>query len=189
LSVSGEAPNAEGSSRHQIAQLGYQTMASTVGLVSQEIYSRFGAMLIVHGLLLTVVFLSEENETFIRAVACIAGLLLCPIWLTMVEHGFFYQHLFRRKAANLEEKYFKHVFTVFYSPHTPSKDLTDFAPREAVSKRDFLSHLRIISAKLDIEPYSIAVVAVFFVVYLVMLSWVLSNSGSSVPSAASVPCG
>jgi hypothetical protein len=164
-------------------------MVSLVGLVSQEIYSRFGAMLIVHGLLLSGAFLANEDETFVRKLACIAGLLLCPLWLAMIEHGFFYQYRFRSKAAALEKGHFQHVFTVFYSPDTPQKDLTDFAPREAIDKRGVLGHLRSVAAIPGVQPYLIAVVVLFVAVYSVMLVWLLSNSTSSVPSVPSAPCG
>jgi len=156
------------------ARLGYQTMASLVGLVSQEIYSRFGAMLIVHGLLLTVVFRGEEND-FIRVVATIAGLFLCPLWLVMLEHGFFYQHFLREKAKNLEERYFKPVFTVFLSLETPEEDLTVHAAKEPSKQSKALHRLRRMSARHDVEVYGIIVVALFFAVYAVMLWRILST--------------
>lgn len=179
--------NAEGSSSLQIAQLGYQTTASLVGLVSQEIYSRFGAMLIVHGLLLSAVFLAGEDDDFIRKLACFAGLLLCPLWLLIMEHGFFFQRFLRQKAAGLEKEYFRQVFTVFYSADAPQTDLTDFAPRDTIGKRDVLGHLRLFAAKRDVERYFILVVVLFLVVYVVMLSWLFGDGGSGVASVPSPP--
>ena len=158
------------------ARLGYQTVASLIGLVSQEVYSRFGAMLIVQGLLLTVVFGGEEGDDFVRVAATIAGLLLCPLWLFMVEHGIFYQHRFRGIARNLEQRYLKDVFTVFLSPEALDEDLTAFAPQEATKEVTGLARLRRISAVWDVERYAMIVVGVFFAVYAVMLWRIVSTA-------------
>lgn len=157
------------------ARLGYETAVSLVGLVSQEIYARFSGMLIVHGLLLTVVFRGEEG-TFVRIAATIVGLLLCPLWLLAVEHGIFFQHLFRAKAKDLEERYLESVFTLFFSPEAPDEELTIFAPQEPTKEAGRLARLRRISALWDIERHMMIVVGMFFAVYAVMLWRVISTS-------------
>lgn len=147
------------------ARLGYETAVGLVGLVSEEVYSRSGAMLIVHGLLLTVLF-NKETPLFLALWAVGVGLLLCGIWFVQVFHGLYYQDYFRSLAVDLEKRWFQRTFTIFHSGTEPGIDLTAFAPRSARGVKRFSSRVRFeISISL--------VIAVFVLTYLVMVGYLI----------------
>ncbi len=125
-----DAGSAPRSRNQEDARLGYETVVGLVRLVSEEIYSRSGAMLIVHALFFTVLFDKDTPDFVVTWVAWV-GLALCAVWFLQVFHGLFYQDLFRRLAAKLEEDWFCNTFTVFHSKSEPGVDLTKFAPKSA----------------------------------------------------------
>jgi hypothetical protein len=89
-------------------KIGYDKSVWLVGLVSQEIYSRFNSLLTIHGLFLAaygLLFTRVESGALARVlllVLPIAGWCLCILWRRFVRHGIAAQCSVRRKAAEFE---------------------------------------------------------------------------------------
>jgi hypothetical protein len=89
----------------------YQIAVSQIGLVSQEIYNRFSAMLTIHGFFLAAIGLFFNIGThkllsnIIIMGVCVAGFVLCASWRKFVAHGIKAQEFFRRKAAETEKRF------------------------------------------------------------------------------------
>ena len=89
----------------------YQIAVSQIGLVSQEIYSRFSAMLTIHGFFLAAIglfFNTGTNKLLSHIIimgVCVAGFVLCTSWRKFVAHGIQAQVFFREKAAEIEKRF------------------------------------------------------------------------------------
>lgn len=110
------------------ARLGYQTAVGLVALTSGEVYSRYGAMLVVQGLLLTVVFDFQQRGRDLSTLAGVTGFLLCIPWLLLLEHGIHSQDVFRSTAARIEQRFFRSTFEIFPGPDEEHL-FTKFEPR------------------------------------------------------------
>jgi len=119
------------------AEIGYRTGVQLVGLVSQEIYSRFSAMLTANSIILGIIGLVYTStiviivKTFILFTLSIIGLIFCGIWFSFNEHGIHYQKKFRKEVTRLEEKYFNDTFKLMIetkkedSKEEQSNDIND----------------------------------------------------------------
>ncbi len=89
--------------------LEYDRAIGLVGLVSQEIYSRFGQMLTIHGFILAAIGVAATrgSDSLLAALLAvglpIAGFSLCDPWRRFVQHGVKAQEFFRNKACELEQ--------------------------------------------------------------------------------------
>ena len=89
----------------------YQVAVNQIGLVSQEIYNRFSAMLTIHGFFLAAIglfFNSDINRQLSHLIimgVCATGFLLCSSWRRFVTHGVQAQKFFREKAADTEIRF------------------------------------------------------------------------------------
>lgn len=96
------------------ACIGYQTAIELVGLVSQEIYSRFNAMLTANSIIIAIIGLAFTNKYNlplpVNILLPIAGLILCCLWFLFNEHGVYWQNIFRKEAIRLENQYFSDTF-------------------------------------------------------------------------------
>lgn len=96
------------------ARIGYQTAVGLVGLVSQEIYSRFNAMLTANSIIIAIIgwtLTREQNLPMpLTILLPVVGLILCSLWFRFVKHGVYWQNLFREKAKRLENQYFSDTF-------------------------------------------------------------------------------
>jgi len=85
-----------------------------VGILGQEIYSRFNAMLTANSIIIAayVLIFSENNNMpdFLKIFLPIFGIVLCFLWFVFIHHGIFRQRQYRNEAERLEEVYFKSSF-------------------------------------------------------------------------------
>ncbi len=154
------------------ARLGYQTAIELVGIVSQEIYSRFSAMLIANSIIIAIVgwaFTSERSlPPFLLLFLPVIGFVLCSLWFLFVYHGVYWQNLFRKEAIRLEEEYFSDTFKLIslvttensQSPHRKNSE----APRLV---RWFPFHRT-----------SGIVIIIFAIVYIVMFLYQIICNGA-----------
>lgn len=96
------------------AQLGYQTGIQLISLVSEEIYSRFNAMLTANSIIfaLTGLVLISNNEIKIQLliILSIIGLALCELWYLFNKHGIYWQRQFIKETIRIEKEYFNDIF-------------------------------------------------------------------------------
>jgi hypothetical protein len=151
------------------ARLGYQTAVRLFTLGSQEFYSRFAAMLIVHGLLLTVVFRYPTIDKSFAILASSAGIALCFLGWLIALQSFQCQSYYNKIIKRLEKSHFKDSFSIFYSDKYPDKDLPYIISRE--DKCPERKILRVIS----VECCFRIIIGIFVVVYLVMFFKIISN--------------
>ena len=150
------------------ARIGYQTVVHLFSLASQEFYSRFAAMLIVHGLLLTVVFrYPQEVSKFVAILATVAGIILCILWLLLVKQSLACQDYYSKKAKEFENTH-PDIFRIFSDTKDSKLELVSIIANNSKG-------LKKISTKLRIELSSGIVIVIFVVVYLVMLGRILNN--------------
>lgn len=103
-------------------RLAYEKAIQSIGLVSQEIYSRFNAMLTIHGFFLaaTGLIFTRCAETLTGHIMLIglpiAGWFLCRTWRQFVAHGVRAQEFFRKKARD-SEQYFDDSVKIFTELH------------------------------------------------------------------------
>ncbi|MDP3261231.1 MAG: hypothetical protein Q8M34_11730 [Thermodesulfovibrionales bacterium] len=103
-------------------KLAYEKAVQLIGLVSQEIYSRFNAMLTIHGFFLAAIGLiftrgAENLAGRIMLIGLpIAGWFLCRAWRQFVAHGVKAQEFFRKKARD-SENYFDDSVKIFTELH------------------------------------------------------------------------
>ena len=99
------------------AKFGYQMAVNMVGILGQEIYSRFNAMLTANSIIIAayVLIFSENNNMpdFLKIFLPIFGIVLCFLWFVFIHHGIFRQRQYRNEAERLEEVYFKISLTIF----------------------------------------------------------------------------
>lgn len=141
--------SSEKDSHIENARVGYQMAIGLVNLVSQEIYSRFNAMLMANSIIIAIIgvsFISEHPFPLIKILS-LMGLVLCVLWILFVNHGFHYQKLYREKAKELENKYFTNTFKLFTSD-IPTSAWIKWLPARRVSY---------------------IVILVFVVIYIIML--------------------
>ena len=100
--------------RKRKARIGYQVAMGLVNLVSQEIYSRFNAMLTANSIIIAIIGWALTSQRtlppFLTILLPIMGLILCFLWFLFVNHGVYWQNLFREKARELEDQYFSDTF-------------------------------------------------------------------------------
>jgi fatty acid desaturase len=100
--------------RRQKARIGYQTAIKLVNLVSQEIYSRFNAMLTANSIIIAIIGwaitsggnLPQPLTMFLP----IMRIVLCFFWFLFVNHGVYWQDRFRKEAIRPEKEYFIDTF-------------------------------------------------------------------------------
>jgi len=147
------------------ARIGYQTAVALVSLVSQEIYSRYNAMLTANSIIIAVIGWSltsgRSMPSFFVMLMPIAGLALCVLWFLFVNHGVYWQHLFRERAIMLEKDYFSETFSLISLVVTESRHY----PNETKSQVPQLVRW------FPFHRTSRLVIAVFFVIYVAMLSY------------------
>lgn len=103
-------------------KLAYEKAIQCIALVSQEIYSRFNAMLTIHGFFLGAIGLifTRGCETLTGHIMLIglpiAGWFLCRTWRHFVSHGVRAQEFFRQKAREAEQ-YFDDSLKIFTELH------------------------------------------------------------------------
>ncbi len=92
------------------ARITFSILSNLVGLVSQEIYSRFTGMLTANSILIALIGVSLTSEhPFpwpLSVILPIIGVFLCIIWLLFNCHGTYWQDRYRSDARKIEEKYF-----------------------------------------------------------------------------------
>jgi len=141
--------------RIENARVGYQMAIGLVNLVSQEIYSRFNAILVANSIIIAIIgfsFTSEHPFLLIKFLPFM-GLSLCVLWFLFVKHGFHYQKFYREKAKELEKQYFADTFKLFTSD-IPTSALIKWLPARRVSY---------------------IVIMVFAVIYIIMLLQIICN--------------
>ena len=139
--------NSENVSKYQV---GYQQAIALVGIVSQEIYSRFNSMLTANSIIIAIIGLAITTNKLPPTLVIIlpsAGLVFCILWFLLIRHGYYYQRSFRNEAEKLEREYFNDTFKLFNNDH-PSPPLSTY-------------------------PISIMIICVFGFVYIVILLYLL----------------
>lgn len=88
-------------------ELGYTTAIQLVSLVSQEIYSRFAAMLTSNSIIIAFIGLSLTSRNHLLCILgisfSIVGLVLCYLWWVLNDRGVDYQDSYRGKAKQFEK--------------------------------------------------------------------------------------
>jgi len=117
------------------AQLGYQTGIKLISLVSEEIYSRFNAMLTANSIIFAIIGLvlisNNEIKLPLLIILSIIGLAFCRLWYLFNQHGIYWQRQFRKVTIELEKKYFTDAFKLISlidtedSPIKQSKQIND----------------------------------------------------------------
>jgi len=99
------------------AQLGYQVATNMVGILGQEIYSRFNAMLTANSIIVAIIGLIITNKNklsiSLEILFPILGLILCFLWFVFIYNGIYRHRQYRKEAARIEEKYFKKSIRLF----------------------------------------------------------------------------
>jgi len=132
-----------------------------VGLVSQEIYSRFNAMLTTNSILLAIIgwmVTSEGLSPYLTMSLPIVGLFLCGAWYSFVAHGVYWQDRFREEARRLEERYYIDTFRLISIVKTESPK----SPKGEPGTPKWIQWFRFYNT-------SRIVIAIFFIIYVVML--------------------
>ena len=93
----------------------YREACASVRLVSQEIYSRFAAMLVANTIVITMVgWVVSRDSDAARRIALtlpVAGIVICWLWFFFTNHGSYWHRVFRSNAIALE-RYFHEEFRV-----------------------------------------------------------------------------
>jgi amino acid permease len=96
------------------AKSGYQMTLNMVGILGQEIYSIFNAMLTANSIIITayVLTFSENNNMpgFLNIFLPVFGIVLCLLWFVFIQHGIYRQRQYRNEGKRIEEVYFKSSF-------------------------------------------------------------------------------
>lgn len=105
-------------------RIGYQEALRLVGLVSAEIYSRFNAMLTANSIIIAIIGWALTSQRplplFLTLLLPFIGVILCSVWFFFVNHGVYWQRLFRKEAIRLEEQYFSDTFKLISNVTTES---------------------------------------------------------------------
>ncbi len=153
------------------ARLGYQVAIELVGVVSQEIYSRFSAMLIANSIIIAIIgwaFTSERSlPPFLLLFLPVIGFVLCSLWFLFVNHGVYWQNSFRKEAVRLEKKYFSDTFKLISLVTTENS----LPPDRKNSDVPRLVHW------FPFHRTSLIVIIVFVIVYIVMILYQIICNG------------
>ena len=89
----------------ELLTIGYQTAVSLWTLSSQQIYSRFNAMLTANSIIIAAIVLMIGNEAvpkYLFITLAAVGIFLCILWAVFVCYGIRSERKYRRKAKKLE---------------------------------------------------------------------------------------
>jgi len=151
------------------ARLGYQTAVQLFALASQEFYSRFAAMLIVHGLLLTVIFrYPQEVSRFVAILATFVGISLCILWLFLIKQSLVCQDYYSKRAKEFEDTH-PDTLRIFSDKIDSNLELVSIIANNSKGLK------KISTKKLRIEISSGIFIVIFVIVYSVMLARILNN--------------
>ena len=161
----------EGEQQLEKACIGYQAAIGLVGLVSQEIYSRFSGMLTANSIIIAIIGLTLTTERILPSVLTIflpiMGLSLCFLWFLFNNHGVYWQNLFRQKAIELENQYFSDTFKLISLAVTESPKASDKKNSDIPKLVRWFPYHRI----------SLMLIIVFAIVYAVMLLYQIICNG------------
>jgi hypothetical protein len=98
-------------------KFGYPILAQVIGLVSQEIYSRFNAMLTANSIIIALIGLLLINKStsfllLLSLLLSIIGLILCVVWGFFNYHGVYWQDKYKKEAKRIE-KFFHDGFQIW----------------------------------------------------------------------------
>ncbi len=102
-------------------KLGYPVLADAIALVSQEIYSRFNAMLTANSIIIALIGLAlvsvQSLPQPLPIVLPIAGLFLCIVWGFLNHQGVHRQHKYMEEARRLEQLFCGDFKIWLFEPH------------------------------------------------------------------------
>ncbi len=159
--MSNESDEWETEQQREKARIGYQTAIDLVGLVSHEIYSRFNAMLTANSIILAIIgwiVTSGNLSPYPSRSLPIAGILLCGAWYLFVAHGVYWQERFREEARRLEQRYYIDTFRLISKVTTESSG----SCKEETGTPKWVKWFKFYNT-------SRFVIAIFFMIYIVML--------------------
>lgn len=157
--------------RKEKARIGYQASLRLVGLVSAEIYSRFSAMLTANSIIIAIIGWALASQLplplFLMILLPIIGVILCSVWFLFVNHGLYWQDLFRKEAERLEDQYFSDTFKLisYITTESPKSSKIDPQIPRLVRWFPFRRTFKI-------------VIIVFVIVYVAMLLYQIVGSPS-----------
>ena len=97
--------NSEEYSKSSIA---FNTAIELWKLASEQIYSRFAAMLTANSIILAIIGLVVSDNINVPSwfvwVLLSAGIVLCLVWIYFMVHGVRVENHYRKKAESLEKK-------------------------------------------------------------------------------------
>ena len=156
-------------------KLAYEKAVQLIALVSQELYSRTNAMLTANGLFFAAIGIvltkvAGSIPLYVLAIALsIAGFFLCVIWRGFIRHGVYYQEVFRKEAARLEENYFDDTVRLL-------SGLQEDDPDAQIRPRSFRHY-----ANLTVTVFQ-SLYIIFFVVAVCMMLWFSGSAAPQTPS-------
>jgi len=157
--------------RMEKARIGYSTAMGLVGLVSQEIYSRFNAMLTANSIIIAIIGWTLTSERSLPPILAIflpiVGLSLCFLWFLFTNHGVYWQNVFRKKAIELEKNFFSDTFQLISLVVTESPEPSDKKSSEIPRLVRWFPFHRT----------SRILIIVFAIVYVVMLLYQILGNG------------
>jgi len=160
------------------ARLGYQTAMQLVGLESQQIYSRFNAMLTANSIIIAIIgwtLKSNDITSCLPLFLAIGGLILCAIWIIFIRHGVYWQDIWRKEAEKLENRYFADTFQLISRVTTESPAQSTGRNLE---KPKFIRWF-------NFYRTSIVVIIVFALIYVAMFGIALNQITCGVPDNSS----
>jgi len=150
------------------ARIGYQTAIGLVGLVSQEIYSRYNAMLTANSIIIAIIGWSLTSNRYLSPLLVvllpIAGLVLCFLWFLFIHHGVYWQKLFREKAKELEIEFFSDTFNL----------ISLVVSENPQSSNKIKSQIPRLVRWFPFHRTSRIIIGVFVIIYIAMLSHALT---------------
>jgi hypothetical protein len=159
----------------QDARIGYQVAVNLWVYEGQLIWSRFNAMVVANGIILTAtsVLLSSERLDCKPVVGLSAsGIILCLIWALMMARGFDYHEYWIRSARELEKGHLNPVKTVSRGGEFAEGQQVEFDLPEKWRRHQVGCMGRVPFARASFMS-----IAVFVIVYALAIAYCLTDWG------------
>jgi len=161
-----EVPNSESMEN---ARVGYQVALNFVWYLGDLVWAKYNAMLVVNGIIIAAIGIGLTGQQPLPILAVglpVVGLILCALWFQLVRRGVDHMSSYMAAARELEDEYLSNQVRVLSRGN-------DFGAGKEVTyqiggKRSTI-RMSVLGRLMRTGPASFLVIAVFAIVYVLML--------------------
>jgi hypothetical protein len=150
-------------------RMGYQTAIEMWAHCGNEVWSRFNVMVVSHSIIIAVTgaaFLKKNPSMVLAFVLASAGLILCILWVIMMERAFAYQNYYLFSARKFEESEAVAPVKII----SKGKDFSTIDELLGINKGCLLSPIRRwLHRTINAQKASYLVISMFGIIYIFFL--------------------